>query len=226
MNQLKCAILAAGDSTRLPNKLLLPIKNGGPLFTSAMSFAKRHVKNPDICFVFKPESLITAMYDSDTRYTDYGEPVYQHYARGVCEAIKLVHQEFYHPILDNPSMEYHDILFLLGDNIFSDHAQVFPQGGVTSLVGVVPVEHIDPEALPHLDGYNRQQGEWVRRGAQMDYVIAGGYLLRHEDMKLCSWEGDLIEYFNKINASMWELDTTGAWTDLGTPEAYRSYWTK
>jgi dTDP-glucose pyrophosphorylase len=166
--------------------------------------------------VFKPGSLIETIFNvADDSHIRYGEVIHQIAAYGVCNALDLIYK------FDSSC----DWLVLLGDNYFGGHANLFPQSGKQALVGVVSVENIDENLLPHLDGYNRQQGEWLRRGSDIDYAIAGGYLLRPEHMQEAQHHNDLITYFNVINASMHELNTFGDWLDLGTPESYKQYWT-
>lgn len=208
----KCAILAAGNSTRLPNKLLLPTQHG-KVIDHAIRYALEHVKAQDIHLVLKPGSIVEAVMAQETEEEGYGEVIHQYYARGVCEAMKLCHD--YEP--------RSNWLFLLGDNLFTEHTDLFRIESNSSLVGVVNVAKIK-SSVTDLDGFDSDRGIWIRRGSFFTHAIAGGYVIRADDLKQVSWDGDLINYFDRISAEPFLLDSSGLWRDLGTPDAYIEYW--
>ena len=78
---IKGIVLAGGQATRLPNKPLLPLKNGKPVITSGIDLLLRSdIK--DIRVIVPPDSVIPAILDY-TYSSTYFKYVIQRAALGV-----------------------------------------------------------------------------------------------------------------------------------------------
>ena len=94
-----CVILAAGDATRMPNKMMLATPSGKPVIESSVALACRSGFVPTI--VIKPRSVVQQYIGMRARY------VTQETATGVIDAIKLAYTGG-------------DLYVLAGDNIYPD----------------------------------------------------------------------------------------------------------
>jgi hypothetical protein len=203
-------VLAGGAATRLPNKPLLPLKNGKPAITSALDLFNRH-EVAKVAVVIPMWSAIPDVLDSLEYKIDFF--IEQRQPLGVLEA--LTHVVGYANGLDNIVVSY-------SDNVF-DEKVVIPerQCGIehtsvqvhssfrrrhlasvqSSSRSIAGYGQYAPKALRALlESYNTKQSL--------------GFVLNH-----CA---STMFTPLKLEGNQNALDHH--WWDIGTPETYLAYW--
>jgi len=188
-------LLAGGNATRLPNKVLLPQRDGRPVIFSGLDYLLRHHADP-VHVVVPPSSVIV-----DVIAAHYPEAnlnfVYQPEASGVGDAINQVGARG-------------AVMIVMADNIYPPNETV-PAAAPAAVVRRVPAWR-----LPHLvrlgaDGLLTRTGPGRLALTSPWIIIVGGKPLSPE-----GWP-DLN------GARFIELPTAG-WWDIGTHDTYAAYW--
>jgi hypothetical protein len=196
-------ILAAGDASRLPDKPLLPLRDGRPAICSGIDLLLRSDCN-EVTVVTQPRSVIPrvlARNFSGLRFAVQQQPV------GVMDAIccGLPHSEC-------------DALVTFCDNVFEESESVpkhlFRHASVRTIAS--------PGARAQLDYWD---GGWrVRRDNLSSSALCfAGWMVMPSRKLWCCRSGSLIQCFNEHDVQPVHVHNK-QWWDSGTPETYRNYW--
>lgn len=202
-------MLAAGESTRLPNKALLPTRDGTLVIESGLRMLRRSGVERIVVVVRRASFLKQVL---DPRGWTRLEYVTQDPGRrpGVPGAIRAATQ------LLEPDDE---MVVTFCDNVFSYAECVEPsmRGPVASVRRRPPVE------ATGLDWHDGTQWQERREHDSFADVLAGWYLLRAGDVLSFDWSGDLssVDMLNRLKARAHRTDLP--WHDVGTEESYRRY---
>lgn len=199
-------VLAAGEATRMPNKLLLPLVGGDIVVESAIAFAKKHCDRVAVVTGISP--LLRVVLEHKGHDLEF---VVQPLPLGVLDAISRAS-----PLVSD------DALVVFGDNYYPDD---FPVTGVTSRASTVLVR--EPNQL---DWYDSQIPQWrrrddLRRGKKGDWCFAGWMSLTRRQCETAGAHDDVVDFMNEEGVKPYEVRADVAWTDLGTPKTYEEYWT-
>jgi hypothetical protein len=186
-------ILAAGESTRLPNKLMLPRHDSGVVLEYALEYAAAHCD--EVCLVANPHDSPLWTYAQRWPVTRVAQTT----PRGVVDAIRI----------GANWARTKSILVLFGDNVYHLDEVPPPEGGHAT-VRYFPNRH-------DLDGWD---GQWVDRKADVDLRLAGSIML-DRDSAVAMPDGSLVDALNAMRISPCQRDTN--WQDLGTLSEYTRY---
>lgn len=191
-------LLAGGLATRLPNKPLLPQRDGRPVCFSGLDYLLRHKANP-IAVVVPPSSVIV-----DVIAAHYPDApinfIYQPEARGVGDAINLA-------ATANDSM-----MIVSADNIYpADETITSPDEKGPHVI----VRRVAAWRIPYLVRVG-PDGKLTRTGPGKLALTSPWVIFPGHRFSLEGWpdlEGSrLIELPGKD------------WWDIGTPDTYAAYW--
>lgn len=195
-------VLAGGAATRLPNKILLPMRDGEPVIMSGIDYLYRHGCE-EIRVVLPPNSPVVDIVETlrdDSAGVAY---VYQAEATGVGDAIRLA------------CPEHEPAMIVMGDNVYPEN-ETFESPGM-SCVAVRPVP---AWRMPHLVRWSDRMGAFTRGGAfgrmalTTPWVLGNGW--QNEIAPGEAWRG--LNRYRRV-----EMPAQG-WWDIGTPELYAAYW--
>lgn len=191
-------MLAAGESSRLPNKALLPLRNQKPVITSGIDMLLRsgcHV----IVVVLSPESLLSrilrALYPQHNFIFRY-----QDVPTGVGGALAAAKEA---------CAPFDDVVVTFCDNVFDERE---------AARGTAPCASVRRISGRELDGH--LQGMWLHRDQNPLQKLAGWYILNPDHLDTTIM--DSIDFLNSIQASAVNMDYP--WYDIGTLDAYQEYW--
>ena len=193
-------ILAGGEASRMPNKILLPVECG-VLFESALKFLRRSECDPIVIVQNKlrwPELYLKSRHrDEGIQFVVQPEP------EGVCDAINRAA-----PLVS----DYACITF--ADNLYPwDHIHNYTGENYATYMNLK--DH--PKAVKaQLDRYPWEQ----RKLDDHDTFFAGYMHLSRRTMEDVS--GNLMDAFNRFKIKGQKVNDIG-WWDLGTVENYQSY---
>jgi len=189
-------VLAAGEATRFPNKLLLPIAHDRIVIESAINWLKAVTKHITVVVPLGDvlREVLTAR-GHDLHYVT--QPV----ARGVPDAIQLC-----------AGYVRDHALVTFGDNVYDwETVRAYETYGT-----VRKYEH-DAD----MDGWCGPYG-WVERGhPDKTLTFAGHMLLSRWQMEQADETQSTVRFMNEIKLCH-ELSES-RWYDLGTPERYLRY---
>ena len=195
---MKGLLLIGGKSTRLPGKCFLPMKDGMPVFMSALNlFGKTKIKEVVIPVLPGHVKLFERIIDRFLGHMSFPlvEPIFTVDSQsGVCNAITRTAET-----ADD------DLFVLCGDNIYGfDVPESLMKGGVA-------VRQMRPEFSRHLAFYNEEPliTPWVLPGlwARQAYLY------------------DSVPRFLNAQRAPHVYIQEGEWWDIGTEETYEAYWT-
>lgn len=190
-------LLAGGAATRLPNKPLLPQRNGKPVCLSGLDYLFRHgVEYVNV--VVPPSSVIVDVIASHY-HSEKLNFIYQAEPSGVGDAINLALQD--------------DSLIVAADNIYP-REEVFKLPKRFNRT-VAVLRQVEAWRIPHLVrmGLN---GNLTRSGPGVLALTSPWYVSKYFHFSSEGWPD-----FNE--GSFIELPSAG-WWDIGTPETYSAYW--
>lgn len=191
-------VLAGGDATRLPNKALLPLRNGLPMITSAIELCVRNNCTGAPLMIVRPDSLILSVlhtWQYNVCYREQIEP------RGLIDAIRIATRSCV------PGEEY---LITFCDNYY-DRNELIPATAKPPCVAVRDVK----------EGHGKDLGTY--RGK----TIAGWLLLDQSSLRTvsdCCLNTKLEDWLETMDAQSIEMSSNLEWWDLGTKETYQNYW--
>lgn len=202
-------ILAAGDATRLPGKVLLPISKSTIAIESSLTFARELCE--DIIVVHSGDTIprVLAMRGwQGLNFVPQSEPL------GVCDAISKGSYAAYF----NKNQQ---CLVFFGDNVYDKAEVPFAERCLCKFGNFATVRESD---LPELDGYDEENASWVARGTDPTLKLAGWLQIT----KYCGMQArldmGLPDFLNKIEAKPVQLDNVeDVWWDIGTPANYEAY---
>jgi len=199
-------VLAGGEATRLPNKPLLPLKNGKPAITSGIDLL-RHSGITHITVVVPPGSAIPSILDY-TYVTNF-KYVIQEAALGVPIAISQ--------ILPDDTFDFEDkLVVVFCDNVYSHGTKINDVNPVGHTVIEIAGEPIKSKSL------SRWCGRWMS-SPQGNVCVAGWMVLDRDSLQWAHHFQSTIDFLNKIEAQPIYIEDKG-WWDIGTPSAYAAYW--
>lgn len=187
-------MLAGGLATRLPNKPLLPTKDGSPVCLSGLDYLKRHNVSHTV-IVVPPNSPLVDVIEHFRPGQKYSY-VYQPEAKGVGDAINLVKASV-------------RAMIVVADN-------VYPEAEVVNEVECVVIRRVPAWRRPHLVGAD---GQRLDRGGSsfMPFSLTTPWVVGPGK----SWDPDGWPSLAGIKQVEREAD---GWWDIGTPELYAAYW--
>lgn len=194
-------LLAAGEASRLPNKALLPTREGDQIICeSGLQFLRRAQVSRTVVVVRKDSLLPKVLRCRGWKNLQY---ITQGPLPGVMGAIAAVDRE-------DKSM-----LITFCDNVYDPRESAGPYVGGDSLCASVRDVPGD-----HLDWYGA--GSWRTRGfTAATQTLAGWVYVPPGDFDF-EWSG-LIPFLNFYNASPVFIPPNLMWHDIGTPESYERY---
>lgn len=195
-------MLAAGESSRLPNKALLPLRGPhGIVIESGLGFLARSECHR-ISVVTRGDSLLPKV----LRHRGWCTLGYATAERGIANAILAARKEG------------EDALITFCDNVFSDGELLMPMSRPTS----ASIRRI-PDS-PHLDKYNSETGCWVDRRANMQWCFAGWCFLSASVKNATIEKASTFVHLLNLTQAYGEI-VEREWWDVGTPESYTEYLT-
>lgn len=202
-------VLAGGAATRLPNKALLPLRNGKPAVTSAIELLNRSGCG-DVVLVVPPCSAIPYVVRSlghRVRVIEQTEP------NGVPAALDALRG-----LLNYRAAMMTEFVVAYCDNVYGADAHV------PSELPAVPCHSVmsglNPSKSKHLARY--VNGTWVRE-APNGMFVAGWMVLQSRDLLEAAQFNSTEGLLNFLNAEPVQIEDK-YWWDIGTPDAYLSYW--
>lgn len=190
-------LLAGGAATRLPNKPLLPMRDGRPVCLSGIEYLRRHAVD-HIIVVTPPNSPLVDVITSFVKNPDKIHFVYQQEPTGVGDAINLAR--------DGVQVRS---MIVMADNIY-------PQEETFKVVSGVAVRKVAAWKRPHLvraDGTS-----YLTRDASCvtPYSLTTPWVLGPGKLSSEGWPS-LVGHKQIVCAEE-------GWWDIGTPELYAAYW--
>jgi len=199
---IKGIVLAGGLATRLPNKALLPIKNGKPAITSSIDLLLRsNIK--DITIVVSPTSAIPSIlnvyYDRPFKFA------VQLAAEGYINAIKSA-------LYDLQSTDKSVVTCC--DNVYDESEKVIDHEGSYACVRELPAWQ-----TIGLAKYDDSLDTWFN--IANSYTCFAGYAVFHRAYFFDA--NSVVENFNNLRITALKCPAKG-WFDIGTLENYITYW--
>lgn len=202
VTQVIGVVLAGGAATRLPNKPLLPLRNGRPAVFSSIDLFRRSGIG-DIVVVVPPLSVIPNVVGSEVSYAIQREPL------GVPHAVSVAIDR------DLPGDTY--VAVSCCDNVYSEKSQV-----VTSRYATV-ADNLPPYKAASLSGY--ECGKYKERVFSGTYIAgwfcaeASAWLAARPNQRTVDWLNE-----QAIKPSVMNKDEQEDWWDIGTQDTYLRYW--
>jgi hypothetical protein len=205
----KAIILAAGAASRLPNKTLLPTRDMVPIISTLIThFEHNGIK--EITVVITPGSILR-------EYLNIEHPsvmiAYQEQLHGTVDAIRCGWMGTDIPVKAPVFVACADNLFPYGEGLPIVTENTAPMAQVREITW--------RELCKDLDGY--QEGAWIHRMYRYaeNHLCLAGWLFLNTMPSECS--ASFIDLLNEVDANAVAFTGEG-WWDLGTTQAYRSYW--
>ena len=206
-------VLAVGDATRLPGKLLLPIDRDLICIESAILFCiKSYCKEIIVvhnCTGIIPEILrMKGWY-----YMDSISLLDQQHATGVMDALRLVEQ------CKGSQNHTHEILITFGDNVYPNDEKVerYALPNIASCRAIY-----DHNLYEQLDYYG--MNGWTKRCDNPTFpscMSFAGWILAKNPLK-CGSHQHICDWLNAINFEPVYCQAAG-WADIGTLYSYGRY---
>ena len=201
-------VLAAGESTRLPGKVLLPTRKG-PVVQSAIDLCRRSGCLNTITVISRKE------WDDEGvlfNYLNSGveRMCPQDAARGVIDAIRCATRDIVWP---------DEYLVTFGDNVYDERE-------TADALDCASVRRVEAPNADQLDGWEEWplKGAWADRGRLPQLKFAGWLHLSREKLeRLVAASDFLIPAMNAARVRPHVVERM-QWWDIGLPEAYSHYW--
>lgn len=220
-------VLAAGESTRLPGKVLLPTRKG-PVVQSAIELCRRALCTETVVLVSGADYRDTGPLYSWIRGTQGTMGIVRQLEpRGVVNAIRETTQ-----CMDNfRGRSFMSYLVTFGDNVYDEHE-------VADALDCASVRQVDAPNADQLDGVQHSvkidahtmtaledsKPVWVERFKHPELKLAGWLHLSREKLeRLVSSSDFLVPAMNAASVRPHVVEGM-KWWDVGTPEAYAHYW--
>lgn len=226
-------VLAAGDSTRNPNKLLLPAVHcesdrSFPMVTQALNWLWLKTNCDKVCLVVQEGSTVH-LYAQMMRFVDGGLLLaYQRGAKGVVDAIQCGLEAF-----ALAGVQFDECLVAFGDNAYDPRERVPSIDPALRRVGnIASVRVLQDADLDAFDDAWSNGHKWLDRAGDVPYKsghvphrLAGWLLL---SSWLCKYLRDqhydtLVEMLNTWHVQGVVVGPEYLWHDVGTPERYAEY---
>lgn len=206
-------VLAAGESRRLPNKALLPLRDGRPAIMSAIDMVLGIPDIAHVVIVVSPGSIIPKIVKAlyPTINTNNMEFVTQLQPKGVMDALGCVIRGM------TCAVPYTRAIVTFCDNVYPKNDFIDIDGPSVSTRQVSSTE---------LDFFDNETGLWTSREKSSNArreAIAGWYLLPIDCLLQCGYRDNFLDYLNWIEATPISRAAKG-WHDIGTLAAYHKYW--
>jgi len=197
---IKGIVLAGGLATRLPNKALLPIKNGMPAITSSIDLLLRSgIK--DITIVVSPVSAIPSVLNT-------------YYDRPFKFAVQLAAEGYINAIKTAGYDPQSQIVVTCCDNVYDESEEVIDREGSYACVRELPAWQ-----TIGLTKYDGSIDTWFN--IANSYACFAGYAVFHQVHLIDA--GSVVENFNRLKMTALKCPAKG-WFDIGTLENYITYW--
>lgn len=192
-------MLAGGSATRLPNKPLLPTKDGYPVCLSGLDYLKRCGVSHSIVVVPPDSPLVDAIehFRPGQNFTF----VYQPDATGVGHALNMAFGE-----------ARKKAVVVVGDNVYPEDEQL------KSVEPHLAIRRVPAWRRPHLVSCNGQ-GELSRSPGDrpMPFSLTTPWVLAPRT----DWSPEVWRDFKGIRQEEYPEE---GWWDIGTPSLYAAYW--
>lgn len=189
-------VLAAGNSTRLPHKCLLPDREGRPVMMQAIDFSFLFAE--ECAAVVQPVSAERDWISSQ----EYAGVILTARPTGLCTALTVA--------LEIEASEY---LVTFGDNIYDGLSN-----NEVPVVGTASVRNIDNSEL---DGYDF--GKWQYRETYPIHKLAGWICCYRKQLETIARATSLIGGMNAADIKPHYCDPSLEWWDIGTYDSYAAY---
>lgn len=190
-------VLAAGESARLPNKVLLPIADGRIAVESAIEFCWRNGVSR-VVVVMSPTSCLApvlAMRRHNVLFVVQSEPL------GPVDAMRCA-----------ADFCYDEVLVTFGDNVYDLVETPVYSDGTRASVRKVP-------DVTNLDGWDDSTNTWKCRSENFSHAFAGWVTTHKRDLwGHCSF----VDWLTRAKAEVY-ISAGYQWADIGTPESYLTY---
>lgn len=201
VNRVTGVVLAGGKSTRLPHKLFLSLRNGRPLYASAVDLLLDAGVSP--VMLVAEEFFHTFRSINGKLYGRRAPELIIDSGEGIGPALRCMRRHSALPLL-----------VLCGDNVYG-------AGTLDVDLGNVPWAAVNARAERHgLDGFVDGVG-WVHRPARADGFVP---LTTPWYFPQAELEGNTaVELLTAAGAHPLRIDDP-EWRDLGTPESFAAYY--
>lgn len=208
-------VLAAGDATRLPNKLLLPTHECRPMILSGIEYLRRN-KVEEIRVVVPPDGAVKHFLKRYYTGNQSVRLITQVSPKGVFNAIK-------HGILKDDSAD-ETLVIVCGDNVYPALEKI-----PTVNPPFVVARRVPADRAKHLVQWDPVVYRWIRNGSPTSdpiclttpWVFNVGEV-RDLHLENCAMDR-MDDILNECIVDPTEMPTDG-WWDLGTYETFREYW--
>lgn len=200
-------VLAGGLATRLPNKVLLPMKDMRPAIFSSIELFKRS-KVSNIVVVIPPNSVIPDVLGNDFMY------VIQDEARGVPDAIEKA-KNGWASAMGDIDVHFH---VSCADNVY--HSEEIIDEKQLTADAAASVRLLPPFVVRHLSRYSPKRKQFVTAAADAHAPCVAGVMSFYGPAFVP--EVDTVRWLNAMKAKPFAY--AGPWWDIGTVETYAAYW--
>jgi hypothetical protein len=210
-------VLAGGKATRLPNKPLLPLKDGSLVIESGLHMLNR-TGIERVLIVVPPNSplpdILEARRDRSVERRFDVEYVVQPEANGVPSAIACAGE-----CIDTRE----ELMVVCCDNVFPDDY-------------AAPVDQLEPfkdlqqvQSLPQWQSMHlsRYTGQWSRRGWGMDSCVAGWLKVARPTAMHGRSHAEMVDFLTACDVKPYSDDNLrrgDGWWDVGVADSYARYW--
>ncbi len=197
-------LLAGGEATRLPNKLLLPVRSPWgptPMVVAAARYLEARVDK--LYVLVEEDSLVPRiLHPYIKQFTAITDSFF-----GVTGALAAA---------SRLGTDNDDFLVCCGDNLYPENEPLPETHGCV-------VRPVTKEQLDSLDHYDQR---WQRRTPNSmpgALALTTPWFLSCVQLRMAGEETNVPNWLNNIKAAPLLVSGQG-WADLGTPEAYRAHW--
>lgn len=208
-------ILAAGNATRLPNKLLLPTRDYRPLILSSVEYL-RTKKVREIRVVVAPNNAVELFLERYYRGKHNIRCLTQADPKGVIDAIMHGIQQ------DDPGEE--KVVIVCGDNIYPPH-EIIPREKPPFVVA----RRVPPNRAKHLVRWEPRFESWMRTGTPCrdPLCLTTPWVFTVEQMRSVELHrlglDRMEDLLNFCCLRPTEVPHNG-WWDIGTYDMFMEYW--
>lgn len=218
-------IPAAGLSTRLPDKIFMPIDENRIAIHSAIDFCVRNHCS-SIHIVVNSFGIVPRVIEMTRHRAGISDPVRLMYVvqrepKGVCDA--LTHVEPLHGV---------EMLVAFPDNVYDKHEvlpEIVVEGQDTCSFASVRSQTVCAPCNKELDLYCPYARKWMKRGhipEHSDLCFAGWMLIRRLDWIALKGRDELVGWMNACKVEALQIGSDRMWYDIGTPDSYYAYLTR
>lgn len=194
-------VLCGGKALRLPHKLFLTMKNGEPLYTSAMDTVLSYGMEPVLAIPRNREAIFKTLN--------------QYFFPG--ENIRLVFDDYggLPALLKTMNTKEDDLAVFCGDNIY-------PRKWLSQVETGTAYVRARQATDVELDGYQlkEQEWKWVHRTEPITFSLLTPWIF---DRRTVISGNSLIEILNTAHIFPYVTEDQG-WLDLGTEAALERYY--